>query len=149
MIDMQLVSNKKAYFNYEIGDKMVAGIELLGTEVKSLRQGRASLEGSYIIVRGGEAFLMGADIPPFQAANTSPSYDQHRPRKLLLHKREIKEIADIESKKNQTTVPLAFFLSDNKIKLEVAITQSKKKFDKRETLKKRDTDREMRRELKR
>ncbi len=145
---MELSSNKKAYFNYEIKEKMSAGIELLGTEVKSLRQGGSSLEGSYIIVRGGEAFLVGANIPAFQPANALSSYDAHRPRKLLLHKKEIKEMADIDSKKKQTLIPLSIYTSKNKIKIDIAIAESKKKFDKRQSIKKRDTERDIGRKIK-
>ncbi len=143
-----LISNKKAYFNYEIESTMTAGIELFGHEVKSLRNSSGSLDGAHIIVRGGEAFLIGSYIPPYQPSNLKTIYDDKRPRKLLLNKEEINMLANIESKKGQAIIPLSIFTAGKKIKVEVAIAHGKKKFDKRETLKKRDTEREMRREMK-
>lgn len=140
-----LVTNKKAGFNYELGEKMTAGVELLGLEVKALRAGLGSLEGSYIIVRGAEAFLIESFIPPYQGANTPPSYNERRNRKILLKKSEIAQIADSEKKK-VSVIPLAFFSIGTKIKLDFAFGTGKKKYDKRESIKKRDTERDMRRE---
>ncbi|MFA6297507.1 MAG: SsrA-binding protein SmpB [Candidatus Paceibacterota bacterium] len=142
-----LVSNKKAYLNYEIGDKLTAGIELFGHEVKSLRKGQGSLEGSYIIVRGGEAFLIGAYIPPFQASNTPASYNERRNRTLLLNKKEIAELAHIEHSKTSSIIPLSIFTAGPKIKIEIAYARGKKKGDKRQAIKKRDTERDLKRKL--
>ena len=96
---MSLITNKKARFNYEILDTYVAGIELFGFEVKSLRKKQGSLEGAYIIARGNEVFLIGATIPPYQPTNTPDNYDPARNRKLLLTKKEIERLSSIEKQK--------------------------------------------------
>jgi SsrA-binding protein len=140
--------NRKARFNYEFLEKYETGIELLGTEVKSVRGGQMSLEGAFIIVRGGEAFLINANIPPYQPLNTSKDYDPLRNRKLLLTKKEITELADSEKNKSLTIVPISVYNKNRKIKVEIALVKGKKKIDKRETIKKRETDREIRREYK-
>ncbi|MFA5932327.1 MAG: SsrA-binding protein SmpB [Candidatus Paceibacterota bacterium] len=140
--------NRKARFDYEILEKYESGIELLGTEVKSVRGGQMSLEGAFVIVRGGEAFLINANIPPFQPKNAPQDYDPLRNRKLLLTKKEIAELAASEKNKSLTIVPLTVYNKARKIKVNIALVKGKKKFDKRETLKKRDTDRELRREYK-
>ena len=140
-----LLENRKARFNYELKEKFEAGIELLGHEVKSLRQKTGSLEGAYVIVRGGEPFLVNAYIPPYQPKNTPQNYDERRARKLLLTKKEIAELAVAESKKGLTIVQLSVYSKGRKLKVELAIARGKKKFDKRETLKRRDAEREMRR----
>jgi len=144
-----LLENRKARFNYELKEKFEAGIELLGHEVKSLRQKTGSLEGAYVIVRGGEPFLVNAYIPPYQPKNTPQNYDERRARKLLLTKKEIAELAVAESKKGLTIVPLSVYSKGRKIKVEIAIARGKKKFDKRETLKRRDAERDIRREMSR
>jgi SsrA-binding protein len=140
--------NRKARFNYEFLEKYETGIELLGTEVKSVRGGQMSLEGAFVIVRGGEAFLINANIPPYQVKNAPKDYDPLRNRKLLLTKKEINELAGSEKNKSLTIVPISVYNKGRKIKVEIALVKGKKKFDKRETLKKRDTDREIRRTLK-
>jgi len=132
---------------YEIGEKMIAGVELFGHEVKSLRKNQGSLEGSYIIVRGGEAFLIGAYIPPYQAGNIPKEYNDRRNRVLLLHKKEIVMLADIENKKTPL-IPLTFITAGTKIKLEFTIAKGKKKHDKRQSIKKRDLERETGRKFK-
>ena len=140
--------NRKARFNYEFLEKYETGIELLGTEVKSVRGGQMSLEGAFVIARGGEAYLINANIPPYQPANAPKDYDPLRNRKLLLTKKEIAELAGSEKNKSLTIVPISVYNKGRKIKVEIALSKGKKKFDKRETLKKRDTDREIRREYK-
>ncbi|MEK7471510.1 MAG: SsrA-binding protein SmpB [Patescibacteria group bacterium] len=140
--------NRKARFNYEFLEKYETGIELLGTEVKSVRGGQMSLEGAFIIIRGGEAFLINANIPPYQVKNAPKDYDPLRNRKLLLTKKEIAELVGSEKNKSLTIVPISVYNKGRKIKVEIALAKGKKKFDKRETLKKRDTDREIRREYK-
>ena len=140
--------NRKARFNYEILEKYETGIELLGTEVKSVRAGQMSLEGAFVIARGGETFLINANIPPFQPKNAPKDYDPLRNRKLLLTKKEIAELAGSEKNKSLTIVPISVYNKNRKIKAEIALVKGKKKFDKRETLKKRDSDREIRREYK-
>ncbi len=140
--------NRKARFNYEILQKYETGIELLGTEVKAVRGGRMSLDGAFIIIRGGEAFLINANIPPYQPLNAPKDYDPLRNRKLLLTKKEIAELADSEKNKSLTIAPISVYNKGRKIKVEVALVKGKKKIDKRETIKKRETDREIRREYK-
>lgn len=143
-----LIHNKKASFDYEILEKFTAGIELLGFEVKSIRQKLGSLEGAYVTVRGGEAYLMNSSIPPFQPNNTSKDYAPMRNRRLLLTKKEIALLASNESKKGLTIVPISMYNKGRKIKVDIAIARGKKKFDKRESLKKRETEREINRTLK-
>lgn len=145
---MHLIENRKAAFNYEFLEKFDAGIELFGFEVKSLRKKQGSLDGSYVIVRGNETFLVNAFIPPYQPKNTPKDYDPRRHRKLLLTKKEIAELAGAESKKGLTIVPISVYAKGRKIKVALAIARGKKKYDKRESIKKRDTEREIRREMK-
>ncbi len=144
----QYTENRKARFNYEILEKYEAGIELLGTEVKSVRTGKMSLEGAFLIVRGGEIFLINANIPPYQPSNAPKDYDPLRNRKILLTKKEIAELGGNEKNKSLTIVPLSLYNKGRKIKIEIGLAKGKKKFDKRETIKKRETDREIRREYK-
>ncbi|MFN4181336.1 MAG: SsrA-binding protein SmpB, partial [Candidatus Paceibacteria bacterium] len=124
-------------------------IELLGTEVKAVRTGKASLLGSFVVIRGGEAFLINANIQPYQEINAPQGYDPLRNRRLLLTKKEIKELSETEANKSLTIVPLSLYSKNRKIKAEIAVARGKKKFDKRETIKKRETDIELRREYKR
>ena len=140
--------NRKARFDYEILEKYEAGIELLGPEVKSVRNGRMSLEGAFVIIRGGEAFLINSNIPPYQVKNAEKDYDPLKNRKLLLTKKEIAELAASEKNKSLTIIPMTVYNKGRKIKVGIALVKGKKKFDKRESLKKRDTDREIRREYK-
>lgn len=145
---MTYIQNRKIRFNYEILEKYEAGIELLGTEVKSIRSGKISLDGAFIIIRGEEAFLINANIEPYQIKNTPINYDSLRNRKILLTKKEIRELAQNQKNKNLTIVPISLYNKNRKIKIEIAQVKGKKKYDKRETIKKRDTDRELRREYK-
>lgn len=142
------VSNKKAFFNYEIIEKYGAGIELLGFEVSAVKKNHVSLEGSFVTIRGEEAFLLGASIIPLQPKNIPESYDPLRNRKLLLTKKEIEELAIIENKKGLTIIPISMYNKNGKIKVEIGIARGKKKFDKRETLKKRESERDIQRALK-
>lgn len=142
------VENRKAHFNYEFLEKYEAGVELLGMEVKSVRGGQMSLEGAFVIVRGGEAFLINANIPAYQPVNAPKDYDPLRNRKLLLTKKEIGELADSGKNKSLTIVPLSVYNKGRKIKISLALAKGKKKFDKREGIKKRESDRSIRRELK-
>jgi len=145
---MAFISNKKARFDYEILDTFEAGAVLFGYEVKAIRDGRGKLEGAHVVVRGGEAFLVGASVSYYQKANTPESYDPERSRKLLLSK---KELAELEKKTNEaglTITPIKWYNNGGKIKLEIALARGKKKADKRETLKKRDTKRDLDRILK-
>lgn len=145
---MSLIENKKIFFNYTIEEKLEAGIELLGLEVKSLRAGHGSLEGAYIAIRGAEAFLIGSHIPPYQSSNTPKSYDPYRSRKLLITKKQIEELLGKEKVRGLTIVPISVYNKGHKIKVEIAIARGKKIHDKRESIKKREVDREVRRTLK-
>jgi SsrA-binding protein len=145
---VSLIQNKKAHFNYEILEKTEAGIELLGFEVKSLKNGQGNLEGAHITIRGNEAFVIGMQIPPYQPTNTPKDYEPTRNRRLLLTKKEILDLAKTEAQKGLTIIPISVYNKGRKIKLEIAVVRGKKKFDKRETIKKRDTEREIHREFK-
>lgn len=145
---MSLITNRKANFNYEITEKIPAGLELFGFEVKSVRKGQGSLEGSYVTVRGGEAYIIGSFIPPYQETNTPKDYDPYRNRKLLLKKSEIKRLAEIEGEKGLTIVPISVYNNGKFLKVDLGIAKGKKKFDKRDVIKKRETDRDIDREMK-
>lgn len=145
---MALIENKKAHFNYEILERYEAGIELLGTEVKSIRAKHGSLEGAHVLVRGGEAFLVGATIQPYQAGNIDKNYDATRNRRLLLTRDEIIKLGHLESLKGLTIVPISVYNKQRKIKVEIAVVRGKKTHDKRETLKKREHERDVLREVK-
>lgn len=144
---MSLVENKKARLRFEILETFVAGLELSGAEVKSLRQKHGSLEGARVIVRGGEAYLTGMSIPPYQMKNTPDTYEPERPRRLLLSKKEIGLLADAESKKGLTVVPLEVYNVRRYLKVAVAIARGKGKADKREDLKRADAKLEMERAM--
>lgn len=143
-----LIDNRKAKFNYEILDEYEAGIELLGTEVKSLKDKRGSFSASHIVIRGNEAFLVNAEIPPYQANNVVDSYDPARPRKLLLNKKELLKLSEMENNRGLTLIPTMLYNTGSKIKLKFAVAKGKKTTDKRETIKKRESDREIHRTLK-
>lgn len=140
--------NRKAYFNYEILEKITAGIELLGFEVKAIRAGQITLDGSYVTIRGGEAFLIGAGITPLQVKNIPEDYDLRRNRKLLLTKKELSYLANKEGQNGLTIVALSVYNIKHKLKIELGVARGKKNKDKRESIKKRETDREIRRTLK-
>ena len=144
---MAFAENRKAYFNFEILEKITAGIQLLGFEVKAVKGGQMSLDGSYAIIRGGEAFLINSNITPLQPNNIPENYNPRRNRKLLLTKKEISKLAVIESKKGLTIVPLSVYNVGHKLKLELGVASGKKNKDKRESIKKRESDREIRRTL--
>ncbi len=145
---MALIENKKALLRFAVIEAMTAGIELTGGEVKALRAKNGSLDGSRVLVRGREAFLVGMTIPPYQAANTAKDYDPERPRRLLLSKKEIDIIADAESAKGLTIVPLEVYNNKRYLKVKIAVVRGKGKADKREDLKKKDAARETARALK-
>ena len=142
-----LAKNKKAYFNYEILERFEAGIILIGQEVKSIKAGRISLAGSFVVLRNGEVFLIGANVPAWQPKNAPPDYNPERSRKLLLKKSEIKNLIGKSKQKSLTSIPLRVYTKRGKIKLEFAIAKGKKKVDKRETIKKREIERKIRRAL--
>lgn len=142
------VSNKKIARDYEILDTFEAGIVLSGSEVKSLRAGQGSLEGAYVVVRDGEVFLLGATIPPFQSTNVPKEYDPERTRTLLLSKKEIETLYCESEQRGLTIVPIKFYNKSRKLKLEIALVRGKKKHDKREDIKARDTKRDLERTMK-
>jgi len=144
-----LLYNKKANFNYEIKETFSAGIQLYGFEVKALKTKKGgSLDGSYVLIQQGEAYLVGAHIPPYQTANTPTDYNSRRPRKLLLIKKELKKILLARQTRGLTIVPISMYNKQNKIKVDIAIARGKKNYDKREIIKKRETDRDIAREIK-
>lgn len=145
---MTLVEYKKALLKYAPIESFSAGIELIGQEVKALKSKLGSLEGARVVVRGGEAFIVGMTIPPYQPANIGKDYDPERPRRLLLAKKEIAALAAAESKKGLTIIPLEVYTNRTFVKARVAIARGKGKSDRREDLKKRDALRETGRVLK-
>lgn len=145
---MSLVVNKKARLEYEILDTYEAGLKLVGTEVKALRAGQGILEGARVLLRGGEAYLVGATIPPWQPGNPPPGYESDRTRKLLLGAGELRELIGRAESRGLTIIPLSVYNKGRHLKLSIAVVRRKKKHDKRETLKKRTAEREMERTLK-
>jgi SsrA-binding protein len=143
-----LVHNKKAGFDYEILERFEAGAELFGYEVKSLRNSQGKLEGAHIVVRGGEAYLVGSSIPAFQSANAPKEFDPVRTRRLLLTRKELRTLIGLDSTKGLTLIPISWYTKGRLIKLEFASVRGKKKTDKRETIQKRDTDRDIERLMK-
>lgn len=139
--------NRKARFDYKLLEEFEAGLELTGPEVKSVRAGRVSLAGSFVSVRGGEAFLLNAEVQPYQPKNLATDYDPKRARKLLLTKDELEKLATAEATKGLTIVPITVYNKGRFIKCRVAIARGKKEFDKRESIKKRDTERDLKRSL--
>lgn len=143
-----LIGNKKATLRFEVLETFQAGLELYGYEVKSIRAKLGSLDGSRVIVRGGEAFIVGMTVPPYQLANAPKTYDPERPRKLLLKRTEIVELLEAEAKKGLTLVPLEMYNAGRYLKARIAIVRGKGKADKREDLKrleaKKEADRAMR-----
>jgi SsrA-binding protein len=140
--------NKKARFNFEFLETFEAGISLFGHEVKSIRANRADLTGSYVVIRGNEAFLVGATVQPYQMANITEKYDPDRPRKLLVTKKQLGILEAEEAKKGLTLVPISLYNKGRNIKLSFAIARGKKQFDKREKIKERDSKRDVARTLK-
>ena len=137
-----IASNKKALHDYFVVQKFEAGIALTGTEVKSLRGGKANLKDSYVTIKDGEAFLFGAHISPYSHGNIE-NHDPERTRKLLLHKRELEKLKKETTEKGLTVVPLRLYFKGAKVKAEIAVVRGKKQFDKRETEKKREAAKAM------
>lgn len=143
-----LAENKKAYSNYRVLEKFEAGISLIGQEVKSLKTRGVNLAGSYVIIKNGEAFWIGAHISPYQPKNLPSDYNPERARKLLLKKSEIKYLIGKSRQKGLTLVPLRVYTKREKIKIEFGLAKGLKKVDKRELIKKREIEREIQRTLK-
>lgn len=145
---MKLVANnKKAYHDFFIDDKYEAGIELHGTEVKSLRMGKCSIKEGFVRIENGEAFIYGMNISPYEKGNIF-NKDPLRIKKLLLHKEEIRKLDEKMSEKGYTIVPLQVYFKDGKAKVEIGLARGKKLYDKREDIAKKDLRRETEREFK-
>lgn len=141
------ILNRKARYDYELLDKFEAGIALTGTEIKSIRNGQANLKDSYAIIKNNEAYLLNMHISEYKQGNQF-NHDETRTRKLLLHKNEIKKINDKVSIKGLTLVPVKLYFKNGKAKIELAIARGKHTFDKKETIKQRDIEREMKKSMK-
>lgn len=141
------ILNKKARFDYFIEDEYEAGIVLKGTEIKSIRKGSANLKDSYAIIRNDEIFLLNMFISPYNEGNRF-NHEETRTRKLLLNKKEIKKIKNKLEIEGYTLVPIKLYFKNNKAKILLGIAKGKKNYDKRETIKKRDQEREMKKLMK-
>lgn len=141
------ITNRKAKFNYEIEETYEAGIVLKGTEIKSIRNGKAQLKDSYAIIKNNEIFLLNMHISAYEQGNIF-NHDETRTRKLLLHKKEIYKIRDRINQDGYTLIPIKVYFSKNKAKVLLGIARGKKTYDKRETIKARDIDREVKKQLK-
>jgi len=141
-----LISNRRARHEYFIEETYEAGIELKGTEVKSLRMGKANLQDAYCLIRQGELWLAGAHISPYEKGNIFNG-DPLRDRRLLMHKREIRRLQEVTQQKGMTLIPLRLYLKKGRVKLELAVARGKKLYDKRETDAQRSAKRDMERSL--
>ena len=147
MDNIKIVStNRKAKFEYFLIETFEAGIALQGSEIKSIRAGQVSLTEAYVQIDSQEAWLMGAHVSPYEQANRF-NHDPLRPRRLLLHKKEIRQLWDSVRQKGMTIVPTRVYLKDGRAKVEIALARGKKSFDKRETIAKRDRERDSAREM--
>jgi len=143
-----LAKNKKGLFDYELLEKFEAGISLTGQETKSIKVKGLSLAGSYVVIKNGEAFWIGAKISPYQAKNTPKDYNPERSRRLLLKKSEIRYLLGKTKQKGLTLLPIKLYTKGRKIKMEFALARGRKKADKKELIKKREIEKEIQRELK-
>ncbi|ACK70473.1 SsrA-binding protein [Gloeothece citriformis PCC 7424] len=144
-----ITDNRQARFLYEILETYEAGIELTGTEVKSIRAGRINLKDGYALIRNGEAWLINVHISPYEASGQYFNHDPRRTRKLLLHRKEINKLIGQVEQKGLTLVPLKMYFKDSWVKVSIGLAQGKKLHDKRETLKRRQDERDMQRAMKR
>ncbi|GAB4504183.1 MAG: SsrA-binding protein SmpB [Anaerolineales bacterium] len=141
-----VATNRKAGFEYFLQEKFEAGLALQGSEIKSIRAGQMSLAESYVQVDGEEAWLLEAHIAPYEQANRF-NHEPRRPRRLLLHKRQIRQLWNAVRQKGMTVVPTRVYLKDGRAKIEIALARGKKIYDKRESIARRDREREAEREL--
>ena len=139
-----IAENRRARFDYEIAETYEAGIELKGHEVKSAKGGRLQVAGAHVLIRGGEAWLVNSHIPPYQPKNMPGDYEEDRARRLLLTKDELKALTGSLQEKGQMLIPLRAYLKNGFIKIELGLGRARKKSDKREVIKKRSHEREMR-----
>ena len=137
-----VASNRRARHDYAIEETIEAGIKLVGSEVKTLRGGKASLQDAYALVRDGEAFLVGVHIPPYPQASMQ-NHEPTRTRKLLLHREELRRLTAKTAEKGLTLVPMRMYFKGNKVKVEIGVARGKRTFDKRQTIAKREAEREM------
>ena len=142
-----VANNKKAYYDYFIDEKYEAGIVLHGTEGKSLRQGKCSIKESYIQIQNNEIYAINMNITPYEKGNIF-NKDPLRPKKLLLHRSEINKLAGKLATKGYTLVPLQVYFKQGKVKIEIGLARGKKNYDKRESIAKRDQERQAQKELK-
>ena len=142
-----LAVNKRANYDYEILEKLEAGLMLKGYEVKSIKTGHLSLKGAYVAITGGEAFLINANIPAYQPLNMPKNYEPTQSRKILLRKSQIKSLIGKTSQKGLTLTPIKVYSKGSLIKIEVGLGKGKRKIDKRETIKKREDKRKMERAM--
>ena len=142
-----IVDNRRARHEYHLGDRVEAGLVLQGTEVKSLRGGQATLRQAYADVRDGEAWLVGLHVPEYAEGNVA-NHDPDRPRKLLLHRKEIERLASGVAEKGFTIVPTRLYFKDGRVKVELALARGKERGDKRRAIAERDAQRQIERELK-
>lgn len=140
-----LAENRRARFDYDITETYEAGIQLAGHEVKSVKRGSMGLNGSYAVLGDGQLWLLNAQIPPYQPNNAPKDYEAAHTRRLLLHKKEIGELAGLLRQKMYTLLPLRVYLKGSLIKVELGLGRSRKQHDKRDVIKKRETERELRR----
>lgn len=143
-----IATNKKAHFDYQILETFEVGIELKGFEVKAIKTGRVNLASSFVTIKNNQTWLINADIPPYQPANAPKDYDSKRTRRLLLSDSEIRNLIGQAQEKGLTIVPIKVYNKGNLIKLEIGLGKSKKKFDKRAKIKKKDIERDLGRSLK-
>jgi SsrA-binding protein len=143
-----IATNRKAYFNYEILERAEAGVRLLGSEVKSIREGGFNFRDSFVEFRGGELFLVGARIGPYSHSNTQ-NHAEDRSRKLLLHKREILKLGGRATEKGLTIMPLRAYFKNGRVKLEIGLARGKQAHDKRDAIKRKDIERDARQEMRR
>lgn len=144
---MALATNRKAFFDYEILEKFEAGLMLTGGEVKAVKAGSVNLKGAFVTIRGDEAYVTNMHISPYSKAAEKDDTDPTRSRKLLLHKRQINYLKTKREADRLTIVPIGVFVSRNKVKLEIALARGKRKYEKRDSIKKRDLDRAIQRDL--
>lgn len=137
-----MAQNRKAFHDYFVEDRYEAGIELKGTEVKSIRAGTLNLKDSYVIVKGGEANVLSMHISPYDKGNIF-NHDPDRPKRLLLHKREIRKLHDLQKQEGYALIPLSVYFKNSRVKVELGLCKGKKTYDKREAVAKRDAKREM------
>ena len=140
----QIAANKKAWHDYFVEEKYEAGIELAGTEVKSIRQGHVNLKDSFCIVKDGQMHVHGMHISPYEKGNIF-NKDPLRQRRLLMHKREIRKLHDLQKQDGYALIPLSLYFKDSRVKVELGLCKGKKTYDKRDAIAKRDAKREMER----